>query len=381
LNHLQTVDRKSVSPERDQTDEGLRTEREKTDQALAERHDAQAADAHVIVQRARKNADAVLTEARDNADAVLETARAKADERRGASTTTETAPRCTVQQDRLLEDRTIRDDRASADTELRDQRREEARALARLLPLERDKTDRYLLTERARSDDALANRDDFLGIVSHDLRDLLGGIVTSAELIAKSAGGTKESEITGVETKRIKRYAARMNRLVEDLLDVASIDAGKLAVKPVRGDVTTLIQEAAETFRAPALAKGIALAIELHEQPLFARLDHDRSLQVLGNLISNSIKFTPKGGRVAIGARRDGHQLRVSVSDTGSGIAAESLETIFDRFWQTGRNDRRGLGLGLYISRCIVEAQGGKIWAESRPGEGTQVFMTFPAGQ
>jgi signal transduction histidine kinase len=260
LNHLQTVDRKGISPERDQTDEGLRVEREKTDQALAERHDAVVEDAQVVVRRARTNADAVLSEARDNADAVLETARAKADDRRGVPTTIDTAAGSTVAQDRVLEDRTIRDDRALADTELRDERREEARALSRLLPLERDKTDRYLLTERERSDDALAHRDDFLGIVSHDLRDLLGGIVTSASLISRSASGAKEPGITDVETQRIQRYAARMNRLIEDLLDVASIDAGKLAVKPVSGDVTTLIEEAAETFRAPALAKGIALA-------------------------------------------------------------------------------------------------------------------------
>jgi signal transduction histidine kinase len=182
-----------------------------------------------------------------------------------------------------------------------------------------------------------------------------------------------------VETKRIDRYAARMNRLIADLLDVASIDAGKLAMKPVRGDWVALITEVADTFRAAASAKGIALRTEIARQPLLGKFDHDRMLQVLGNLLSNSIKFTAQGGEIACRVERVAEELRICVSDTGTGIPENALSSIFERFGQVGQNDRRGLGLGLYISRCIVEAHHGSIWAESKHGEGSTICFKLPA--
>jgi signal transduction histidine kinase len=251
--------------------------------------------------------------------------------------------------------------------------------LRRLVPLERESTDRYLLTERARSDDAVSNRDDFLGLVTHDLRDLLGGIVLSTSLLSKKARDDAQGAQTLVETGRIERYAARMQRLIGDLADVASIDAGRFALTPFRGDATSLLAEAAETFHGAAHAKGISLETAVPASPLPADFDRDRMLQVLANLVANSLKFTPKGGRVALSAERREKELRFCVSDNGPGIPEESLELIFERFWQVGRNDRRGLGLGLYISRCIVESHGGKIWAESGHGEGARLCFTLPA--
>ena len=355
-------------PERQQTDESLRKERQKTDQALADRQTTVEEDADMVVHRARQNADAVLNVARDNADAVLNAAHDKADKQLNRA----------VIEARALEDEALRDERAYADESLRLER-DAGAALARLLPLEREKTDRYLLTERARSDVALTNRDDFLGIVTHDLRDLLGGIVTSSALLSNRAAKTEEGQQTLAETSRIERYAARMNRLIGDLLDVASIDAGKLAVNPLRGDWTGLIAEAVDTFKAAASAKAISLRTEFAGQPLLGKFDHDRMLQVLGNLLSNSIKFTAQGGAITFHGERVGEELRFCVSDTGTGIPENSLTSIFERFWQVGRTDRRGLGLGLYISRCIVEAHGGSIWAESKPGEGSRICFKLPA--
>ena len=357
MNH----DTRQTSPERRQTDESLRKERQKTDQALADRQTTVEEDADMVVHRARENADAVLNVARENADAFLMANRA-------------------VSEARVREDEALKDERSCADKSLRRERDDAAgaAALARLLPLEREKTDRYLLTERARSDDALSNRDDFLGIVTHDLRDLLGGIVTSSALLARRATHDEEGQRTLAEAKRIERYAARMNRLIGDLLDVASIDAGKLAVKPEAGDWSALITEAADTFRPAVSGKGISLETRMGAHPLPGEFDHDRMLQVLGNLISNSIKFTGPGGKIAVRAERTGDELRFCVSDTGAGIPEDSLEAVFERFWQVGRNDRRGLGLGLYISRCIVEAHGGRIWAESTRGEGTTVCFSIP---
>jgi len=362
-----TTDGKAAAPEREHTDESLRTEREKTDQALAEQQEAIQEDADLIVHRARENADAVLTAAREKADTRLD------------PTASYVAPGgdATLTEARMLEDRAVREERASADENLRREREEAARALTRLLPLERDKTDRYLLTERARSDDAVSNRDDFLGIVSHDLRDLLGGIVMSGALLAQSASDNDHGKQTIVAIERIQRYAARMNRLIGDLVDVASIDAGKLAVTPVPDDASELVADAVKTFEAVASAKGISLKADVGEGPLRGEFDHDRVMQVLANLITNAMKFTRQGGAVRVRAE-GGDQLRFAVSDTGSGIPGNLLEAIFERFWQVGKDDRRGLGLGLYISRCIVEAHGGRIWAESKVGEGSSLCFTLP---
>lgn len=369
-NQLTGSAKEAASPERRQTDESLRKERQKTDQALADRQTAVEDDADLVVHRARQNADAVLDLARENADAVLSAAHDKADERLNRAVT----------EARAVEDQALRDERACADESLRRERDGAAGdALRRLLPLEREKTDRYLLTERARSDNALSNRDDFLGIVTHDLRDLLGGIVTSSTLLSQRAARNEEGQQTLVETKRIERYVARMNRLIGDLLDVASIDAGKLAVNPVPGAWSALIAEAADTFKPAAAAKGISLQTETAGQPLLGKFDHDRMLQVLGNLISNSIKFTAQGGKIICRGERIGDELRFCVSDTGAGIPEHSLTSIFERFWQVGQNDRRGLGLGLYISRCIVQAHGGSIWAQSKLGEGTRVCFKVAA--
>lgn len=344
----------NLSRERGRTDESLRTEREKSDQ-----------HADAVVGRARHHADAVLGAARDNADAVLDAARDRADAG-------------DVAEERIVADEIIRGERDDADETLRREREEYARTLRRILPLERESTDRHLLTERVRSDDAVANRDDFLAIVTHDLRDLIGGIVMSATLLEKRARQNEDGRRTLAETGRIERYAARMNRLIGDLVDVAGIDAGKLAIVPSTQDLAIVIAEAEDSFRAAAAAKGIVLETQLDPAPLLAVIDHDRILQVLANLISNSLKFTPPGGTITLRAESEVAGIRLSVADTGSGIPEDALERIFDRFSQVDGNDRRGLGLGLYISRCIVEAHGGRIWAESRPGAGSTFLLTLP---
>jgi signal transduction histidine kinase len=348
-------------PEREQTDESLRLERDKADRALMEQLDVVEEDADQIIRRAR-----------EDADAVLEAAREKADEGLPAQ---QDVPDAAITEERVLADDVLEDERAAADETLREER-EDTRALLRLLPLEREATDRYLLTERARSDDAVANRDDFLGIVSHDLRNLLGGIVVSAALLSKNAPEDEKGK--EVLVGRIQRYAANMNRLIGDLVDVASIDAGKFAVTPVRGDTTPVIAEAVDTFQAAAAAKGISLHTEIVEGPLPAAFDPGRVLQVLTNLITNSIKFTAQGGRVWVRGERAADLVCISVSDNGAGIPGDKLDAIFERFWQVNETDPRGQGLGLYISRCIVEAHGGRIWAESQPGQGTKVSFTLP---
>jgi signal transduction histidine kinase len=360
------ADEDTSSPERRQTDTGLRTEREKTDRALAERQAAIDETADLTVEKARVAADALLNAARDQADERLEHA-AQDD--------------AALAHQRQAEDEALRAERAAADETLRRERAANARSLASLLPFEREKTDRYLLTERARSDDDLAHRDDFLGIVSHDLRNLLGGVVMNAELLARLTATDEQRTQIVTATTRIHRYAARMNRLVGDLVDVASIDAGKLAMTMEPGDATALMAEAVEMFQAAAAAKDVALVLDSDERPLPAAFDHDRALQVLANLITNAIKFTSPGGSIRVHGEQagPGDDVRITVRDTGAGIPGDMLEVIFDRFWQAGQNDRRGLGLGLYISRSIALAHGGKIWAESTLGAGSTLHFTLPA--
>jgi len=137
----------------------------------------------------------------------------------------------------------------------------------------------------------------------------------------------------------------------------------------------------ADSFQATACAKGISLLTEIAPPPLLAAFDQERILQVVANLVSNALRFTPAGGNVTILGEREGANVRLSVADTGSGIPEGALESIFERFSQAGRpKDRRGgLGLGLYISRCIIEAHGGRIWAESPPGAGAKLSLKLPA--
>ncbi|MEO8202804.1 MAG: ATP-binding protein [Betaproteobacteria bacterium] len=355
------------APEREQTDESLRAERDKADRALAVVQDAIEKRADEVVSRARGKADAVLNDARDRTD---EIAQAEGDN---------AVPSEAVEAERAIEDEALRKERAVADEALRRERETMAAILMRHLPFERTATDMHLLTERVRSDEALANRDDFLGMVCHDLRDLLNGIVVSSAVLANKAVADGGSPQVGAEAMRIRRQADRMSRLISDLVDVASIDAGKLSMVPAPGDAARLVVEAVDALQATASARSITLDAACAEPSIAAVFDHDRVLQVLINLIVNAVKFTPPGGSVRVDCERAGATIFFRVTDTGQGIPATMLEAVFNRFWQVGKNDRRGLGLGLFISRCIVEAHGGTIVAESSLGKGSRFTFTLPA--
>ena len=356
--------RRAPSPERLKTDDSLRMERRKSDDALRVVRDGDVRDADGVIDHARAVADAVLTAARARAD----------QEALRGPWPTDAGP---VIGERATADRLVSGERASADVTLDADRKERVDALEALLVHERAATDAFLLTERARSDEAVAHRDDFLGMVAHDLRNLLNGVVLSLELLRMDTDEEPPPQVAAATT-RIRRYVARMNRLIGDLVDVTSIDAGKLAILPVRGDAVALVAEAAESFQPAALAQGISLSTEIPAGPLFAEFDHGRILQVLANLIANALKFTPSGGQITVGVAERRGILRFVVSDTGLGIPATRHDTIFERFWQVDAYDRRGQGLGLYISKCIVKAHGGRIWAESELGKGARLQFTLP---
>lgn len=346
--------------EREQTDESLRVEREKADADLGERQAA--------IDEA---ADAIIEKARARADQVLAAARAKSD---GQVRPPSAESATTIGKERRREDEALRHERASADETLR-------AARAEYVPLpsaERDETDKDLSRERARSDVALTTRDAFLGIVSHDLRNMLGGMVGFAALIAKGLSRDKHDEQVVVYAQRIQRTGARMSRLLGDLVDIASIEAGMLAVSREVGDAALVVTEAVETFQTQASAKGISLTAEIVPPLPIVSFDAPRILQVLVNLLSNAVKFTPPNGIVVVAVECVADGLRFAVKDTGQGIPREKLEVVFERFLQLAENDRRGVGLGLYISKCIVQGHGGRIWAESRLGEGSTFCFMLP---
>lgn len=348
-------------PERAATDEHLRIEREQADTTMAK-----------VVTVAEDAAEVVLERARVLAENVLATARQKED-------SGQNGPDHDVANSRRVEDTALEVDRVAAEARVR--RAQERASLAALVPHERHLTDRSLLTERDRSDAAVAHRDDFLGIVSHDLRNLLGGMAVTAEVLAMEASESEEGRRAVEATKTLRRYIARMNRLVGDLIDVSSIDAGLLAIHPHRCDAGAILQEAIDAFAPVAAEKGLSITAEGVEQSLVADLDHDRIFQVLTNLITNAIKFTPAGGAVKVGGVRTDDALEIFVRDTGRGIPTSMLESVFERFWQVGKSDTRGVGLGLYISQCIVQIHGGTIWAESTVGAGSTFRFTVPIHQ
>ncbi|MBV8517371.1 MAG: GAF domain-containing protein [Acidobacteria bacterium] len=241
--------------------------------------------------------------------------------------------------------------------------------LARRASLSIDNARLYLESQQA-----VRAREEVLAIVSHDLRNPLNAIMLGASLLQTSENlGDEDRE----QLDAIVVSARRMRRLIADLLDVTRLEGGKrLPIEPAPVPIADVFREAQELFRAQASVATVAIDYEAPDAVVHA--DRDRIMQVLSNLIGNALKFTPPGGRISVCAsHRDGEVL-VSVRDTGPGIPHEHLGHIFSPYWQAKRAERLGAGLGLPIARGIVEAHGGRIWAESEPGSGTTFFFTLP---
>jgi PAS domain S-box-containing protein len=222
---------------------------------------------------------------------------------------------------------------------------------------------------------ALQTRDEVLEIVAHDLRNPLNSILAQANLLKQLPTSQGDACETAAA---IHNSAARMDRLIEDLLDLARLEGGGLSIARSRVSADELLDNTVPAHQSLAAAASLEIQLELERDLPDMSADRDRLLQVFDNLIGNAIKFTPPGGRIRVGAAPAGDEIRFWVSDTGTGIAAEDLPHVFDRFWQANESEHRGAGLGLAIAKGIIEAHGGRIWADSRPDEGSRFFFTIP---
>ena len=224
---------------------------------------------------------------------------------------------------------------------------------------------------------ATRTRDELIAAVSHDLKNPLATIVTTAELLARSEA-PDEKRRRWVES--LRKSADAMKHLIEDLLDIARIEAGRLTIEKQRCAVGALLDEALDLMQPLAQQKRLRIERQVPGREVYVRCDRPRILRVLSNLIGNSIKFTSESGAITIRAELADREVRFSVTDTGSGIAADELPHIFERFWQARKTARLGAGLGLAIAKGIVDAHRGQIWAESEPGKGSTFFFTLPLG-
>lgn len=239
----------------------------------------------------------------------------------------------------------------------------------RLLSVTRDITDRKQLMDI---------KDNFVNMVSHELRTPLSAIKESISLVID------DLTIAADEEKRkcleiAKKNVDRLGRLIDNILDVQKLESGKMAFEMKENDMNEVVQEVHRTMLSLAGRNKLSFNTKLEKKLPEAIFDRDKIVQVLTNLVNNSIKFTKKGG-ISITTDVSGNCLTVSVKDTGVGVSKDFLPKIFDKFEQLGKavNGTKGTGLGLAICKEIIEKHKGRIWAESEPGKGTTISFILP---
>jgi signal transduction histidine kinase len=246
------------------------------------------------------------------------------------------------------------------------------------------------LAERAealrRSNEQLKEIDrlktDFVNAVSHELRTPLTSIRGYAEFLEDEIGGALAPE-QRTYVEEIQENTHRLQRLVDDLLDFAKLEAGTFRLTLATGDLSARTREVVNSLQPVARQSGVRLSFEDESGPLPITMDAGRIEQVLINLVGNAVKFTTEGGQVRIRTERRPGEVWVGIEDTGIGISPEAIAQLFEKFFQvdnTSTRARGGAGLGLAISKALVEAHGGRIGVESAPGHGSTFWFTLPAG-
>jgi len=225
---------------------------------------------------------------------------------------------------------------------------------------------------------AIQARQDLLAIVSHDLRNPLGVIAMNAALLERKAPEDEAGAQIKKRAATMLRAAERMTHLIRDLLDAATIESGRFSLESKPQDAAALVREGFDMMAPFADTKSIKLVRDAPPPGTLVQCDRDRVIQVLTNLIGNALKFTPEGGQITVRAEVCERDVVFSVTDSGVGIAEDQLPHIFDRYWMGKRSKGGGTGLGLYISKGIIDAHGGEIGAESKQGSGSTFHFTLP---
>jgi signal transduction histidine kinase len=318
----------------------------------------------------RVEADEAKRQSRSDSDASRDLGRADVG-RSGAERQAEGDERLRVERETSDEAIDAERSRTDAATEMgRTHHQASAKSSADLLSQEQESH------RKTRTD--LTTREEFLAIVSHDLRNPLNHISMAAQNLFEEPGEQKDVKEVAAS---IQRSAGEMLRLIRDLLDIERIAIGKLVLHYEKHDISEIIKEVVGDFQRDAASKQITLTANPEAGCDDVLCDRSRVVQVLSNLIGNAIKFTPAKGQIRVSCAQTGSErkdLQVSVSDTGAGIAPEKIGTIFERFSQINSQDRRGIGLGLYIAKMMVEEHPGRIWVESKLGEGSTFHFTLP---
>jgi len=227
-------------------------------------------------------------------------------------------------------------------------------------------------------------KSDFVANVSHEIRSPMAPMKEALSLVLDGTAGTI-SDTQKRFLSIINDNMERLVRLINDLLDLSKIEAGRMELKKEKVDISGLIKDTVESIRVYAVKKGINLSLAAGEQALNIECDKDRITQVIINLVMNAVKFTPENGAVRVDAGRPtsngDRYILVSVTDTGPGMTLEEADALFNRFKQLDRPEKvKGTGLGLAISKAIIEMHGGKIWVESESGKSSAFKFTLPIG-
>lgn len=372
----------SLEKERKETDESLVAERNKTNQSILKSR----------IETEQK-IDADVDQARATVDAETSASRSVADEIQSTNTK--------LQAERIGADKKLAQERERIDVAIDNERAAKKMQLDQLLKKERGLTDKNLNVERTRTDKqvdnateklsseidqhrktkfSLTSRDEFMAILSHDLRNPIGVIASGAELLLEEPAYTGMNPEVISWLKVIKRNADSALRLITHLLDMEAMSEGKLLLRLEPCSLRKLVDDVIVDNKLAAAAKSVRLTAESDTITDSVTCDRDRVMQVLSNLVGNAVKFTPENGSITIKVKPGLSETEVCVEDTGPGVPDDKKDIIFDRFAQLASKTRTGLGLGLYISKMIIDAHGGDLWVESEPGKGSRFCFILPNG-
>src|SRR5262249_33238334 len=219
-------------------------------------------------------------------------------------------------------------------------------------------------------------RQDILSVVCHDLRNPLSIVRLGCKTLVESSPRL-DPQTSRRQLQLMLHAAEQMDRMISDLLDVSSIEAGHLAIEPTEHSLKELVHDAFEMLSPFAQQKRLELRVDVSNETM-VRCDRERVLQVFANLGGNAVKFAPAETPITLGADILNGMVRFSIEDRGPGIAPELMNKLFDRYSQARETAKKGRGLGLFISKGLVEAQGGERWAETQVGGGRTFFFAVP---